>query len=220
MFNNVGMRRTATTLLIALAALCVMLAAALRGDAAWASERLSWFDGARPTASALEAVEILAASAGHGLEPKDYDADGLARAMARAAQEPLDAATIARLEQTLTAAMERYLADVHGGRIDAQQLPYGRNAPKRNPFDPAAYLQEALARGRLREAASEAPPRLSQYEQLRAELAQPNWRATATLRTIPHGRRRCHRCPLERTGIHRSWSPASPTSGWCGCANA
>ena len=171
MFNNVGMRRTATTLLIAFAALCVMLAAALRGDAAWASERLSWFDGTRPTASALEAVEILAASAGHGLEPKDYDADGLARAMARAAQEPLDAATIARLEQTLTAAMERYLADVHGGRIDAQQLPYGRNAPQRNPFDSAAYLQEARFRGRLREAAEDAAPRLSQYQQLRFALA-------------------------------------------------
>ena len=172
-----------------------MFAAVLRGDAAWASERLAWFDGARPTASALEAVEILAASAGHGLEPQDYDADGArARRWQRAAQEPLDAATIARLEQTLTAAMERYLADVHGGRIDAQQLPYGRTAPNRNPFDPAAYLQDALARGRLREAASEAAPRLSQYEQLRTELARyraltddPAW--NTPLPSLPAGTR-------------------------------
>lgn len=171
MFNNVGMWRNARALLIALAATCVMLGAALRGDAARASEQAAWFDGNRPTTSALEAVEILTAAASHGLEPKDYDADGLARAMARAAQGPLDAATIARLEQTLTAAMERYLADVHGGRIAAQQLPYGRTAPQRNPFDSAAYLQEARFRGRLREAAEDAAPRLSQYQQLRFALA-------------------------------------------------
>ncbi len=166
------MRCPARILLIALSALCVIFAVTLRSDAAQASERLAWFDGTRPTASAQQAVEILTAAANHGLEPRDYDADALARAMQRTAQEPLDAATIARLEQTLTAAMERYLADVHGGRIAAQQLPYGRTAPKRNPFDPVAYLQEALARGQLREAASEAAPRLSQYEQLRTELAR------------------------------------------------
>lgn len=194
MFNNVGMRRTARILLIALSTLCVMPAAALRGDAAGASEQLAWFDGTRPTTSALEAVEILAASAGHGLEPKDYDADGLASAMARAAQEPLDAATIAKLEQALTAAMERYLADVRGGRIAAQQLPYGRTAPQRNPFDSAAYLQEARFRGRLREAAEEAAPRLSQYQQLRFALASyraltddPAW--NAPLPSLPTGTR-------------------------------
>jgi len=61
---------------------------------------------------------------------------------------------------------------VHGGRISAQQLPYGRTAPTRNPLDPTVHLQDALARGRLREAAREAAPRLSQYEQLRTELAR------------------------------------------------
>jgi len=194
MFNNGGMRRTERTPLIAFVALCALFAAVLRGDAPWASERLAWFDGARPTASALQAVGILAASAGHGLEPQDYDADVLVRSLQRATQEPLDAATIAYLEQRLTAAMERYLADVHGGRISAQQLPYGRTAPNRNPFDPAAYLQDALARGRLREAASEAAPRLWQYEQLRTELARyraladdPAW--NTPLPALPAGTR-------------------------------
>ncbi len=194
MFNNMGMRCTARTLLIAFAALCVTVAAALPGDATGASERQAWFDGTRPTASARQAVEILAASAGHGLEPQDYDADSLFRSVQRATQEPLDAATIAHLEQALTAAMERYLADVHGGRISAQQLPYGRTAPKRNPFDPSTYLQEALARGRLREAAGEVAPRLSQYEQLRTELARyhaltgdPAWKAP--LPALPAGTR-------------------------------
>jgi murein L,D-transpeptidase YcbB/YkuD len=194
MFNNAGMRRPARTRLIALAGLCVMLATALGGDAAWASDRLAWFDGTRPTASAREAVEILTAAASHGLEPRDYDTDALARAIPRATQESLDAATIARLERTLTAAMERYLTDVHGGRIDARQLPYGRTAPQRNPFDSAAYLQEARFRGRLREAAEDAAPRLSQYQQLRFALASyralsddPAW--STPLPPLPPGTR-------------------------------
>ena len=192
MLNNASMRHLSTRLIRTLGVLCATLTVDFFAAATLANERLAWFEGARPTASAQQAAEILTAAASHGLQPRDYDTDGLARAMQRATQEPLDAATIARLEQTLTAAMERYLADVHGGRIAARQLPYGRTAPKRNPFDPTAYLQEALARGRLREAASEAAPRLSQYEQLRTELARyraltddPAWKTP--LPSLPPG---------------------------------
>jgi L,D-transpeptidase YcbB len=172
MFNNASMRHVPTRFFRPLGALGAMLTVLFFGAATLANERLAWFDGAQPTASARQAVALLTASASHGLEPRDYDADALARAVQRATQEPLDAAAIAYLEQALTAAMERYLADVHGGRISAQQLPYGRTAPKRNPFDPAVYLQDALARGRLREAAEEAAPRLTQYQQLRMALAR------------------------------------------------
>ncbi len=186
------MRCLLTRSSIAFAVLGATFAVVLLGTPV-ASERRTWFDGAWPTASAQQAVELLTASASHGLEPGDYDADALARTMQRATQEPLDAATIARLEQTLTAAMERYLADVHGGRVAAQQLPYGSAAPNRNPFDPAAYLQEALARGRLREAASEAAPRLTQYERLRVALShyralidEPAW--NSPLPPLPPGR--------------------------------
>src|SRR5512134_965947 len=95
-----------------------------------------------------------------GLEPKDYDADRLHQSVQRAAHEPLDAAAIAGIEQRLTAAMHRYLADVHSGRIDPQQLPHGYAAPGRAPFDAVATLQAALASGRLEGAARDVAPRI------------------------------------------------------------
>jgi murein L,D-transpeptidase YcbB/YkuD len=145
---------------------CGMPALAL-GQAASA-----WIDGGQPTAQARHAVALLADAASHGLEPKDYDAAALSQAVQRAAQQPLDAAATSRLQQHLTAAMQRYLGDLHAGRVAARDLPHGYAAPGRKAFDAATVLQEALTQGQLPEAARSAAPRLSQYEQLRAALTR------------------------------------------------
>ena len=137
-----------------------------------AAQGLPWFDGSRPGPQAHEAVAVLTAAASHGLAPQDYSADALGRAIAGAAQgSPLDAATVARLEQALTTAMERYLADVHSGRVEPQKIRHNFSPPEREPFDASAYLQAALAAGRLRDAAQEAAPRLPIYASLREALA-------------------------------------------------
>ncbi|ABM38882.1 L,D-transpeptidase family protein [Polaromonas naphthalenivorans] len=143
-----------------------------------------WFDGERPGAQAREAVQLLAAAATHGLVPQDYDASALGLAVSRAAQgTPPEAAAMAQLEQALSTAMERYLSDVHRGRIDPQKIHHNFSPPQREAFDAAAYLQAALAARRLTDAASEAAPRLPIYAQLREALARyrervnhPAWR--------------------------------------------
>jgi murein L,D-transpeptidase YcbB/YkuD len=169
------------------------LAFCVHGAFAADAARLSWFDGARPGTRALQAVELLMDARSHGLEPGDYDADALRQSLQRAAQEPLDPATAAELEVKLTAAMERYLGDVHSGRIDPQKLPHGYSAPGRPAFDPAAYLKTALASG-LPAAARDAAPRFPQYERLREALAQyralvdqPAWKTP--LPALPPGAR-------------------------------
>lgn len=131
---------------------------------------MSWFAGGRPTGQAQQAIELLSDAASHGLEPRDYDADSLGRAVLGAAPG-LDPAAAARLDHRLTAALERYFADLHDGRIDPAQLPRGYLAPKRERFDAGAYLRQALGSQRLPEAAREAAPRLAQYERLREALA-------------------------------------------------
>ena len=137
-----------------------------------------WFDGERPGAQAREAVEVLAAAATHGLVPQDYNASALGLAIAQAAQgSSPDAVPMARLEQALTTAMERYLFDVHRGRIDPQKIHHNFSPPLHKAFDAAAYLQTALAAGRLADAASEAAPRLPLYAQLREALARYRERA-------------------------------------------
>ena len=111
--------------------------------------------------------------------------------------------------------MERYLADLRRGRIDPQQLPHGYAAPRRDDFDPASYLQAALAGKRLPAAAREAAPRIPQYERLREALAKyrllvdrPAWNdASAGIAA---------RC---RAALRRSSNLARPGSACRCCGN-
>jgi L,D-transpeptidase YcbB len=159
-----------------------------------AAERLLWFDGAQPTAQARQAISLLRDARTHGLEPADYDADRLADALDRLGAGRPDSAAVAVLDRRLTAALERYLADLHDGRITPDQLPPGYVRPRRAPFDAAAALRAALAGDRLPDAALEASPHIAQYERLREALAHyrtlvdhPAWKSP--LPPLPPGPR-------------------------------
>ncbi|HJV96773.1 MAG TPA: L,D-transpeptidase family protein [Albitalea sp.] len=152
-----------------------------------------WFDGAQPRPEAREAVALLADAASHGLDPQDYAAAAWQQALARAAQGSVDADAIARWDEGLSAAMQRYLSDLHSGRIDPRQIHQNFKPARRDPFDPAAVLRDALAAHRLADAVREAAPPLSQYERLRDALARyralvghPAWQQA--LPPLPRGR--------------------------------
>jgi len=132
-----------------------------------------WFDGARPAPQAREAVELLRAAHSHGLDPHDYDADALAEALAgaAAAAQPLDAAAVDRIERLLTRALRRYLADVHGGRVDPRALHVAFRTP-RDSFDPDAKLAVALAARRVQGLDRDAAPQVPQYQRLREALTR------------------------------------------------
>lgn len=159
-----------------------------------ASEVLPWFDGARPGPQALQAVEFLAAASSHGLEPRDYAASALKQVVERASDgAPLIPDEAARLDEALTTAMERYLADLHGGRIDPRHIHQRFKPAHRESFDPAVVLRTALAQHRLPEALAEAEPQLPMYGRLREALARyrswvdhPAWRDA--LPPLPAGR--------------------------------
>jgi murein L,D-transpeptidase YcbB/YkuD len=153
--------------------LCAAVLACGLAGAAVNAVALPWFDGGRPTAAARQAVELLETSASDGLDPQDYRADAWRAALLQAELgPPPDAAGSARLEQALDLAMQRYLGDLHGGRIDPQQIHHDFKPPRRGEFDPAVYLQAALAAQRLPEAAREAAPALALYRELREQLAR------------------------------------------------
>ena len=144
----------------------------LGGGTALAADGLLWFEGGRPGPQAGQAVELLSAAASHGLEPLDYDAAALRQALTRAAVDAApDPAASERLDQALTAAMQRYLADLHQGRIDPRQIHHNFRPPRRADFDAAATLRSALAAQRLPDAVREAAPRMPLYERLREALA-------------------------------------------------
>lgn len=149
----------------------LMLVLATGGHAA--GDAPAWFDGARPGALAREAVALLADAASHGLEPRDYRADALRQAVLQAEQGSApEAALRARLERQLAAALQRYLSDLHRGRVDPATLRAAYAAPHGDGFDAAALLQRSLARERLADAVRAAAPQLPQYEHLREALAR------------------------------------------------
>jgi murein L,D-transpeptidase YcbB/YkuD len=176
-------------------ALAMTLCLCAGSATATAADGLLWFHGGRPGPQAGQAVELLAGAASQGLEPQDYAADALQQAVARAAQgPPLGPAAIERLDLALTTAMERYLTDLHGGRIDPRHIDNGYTLPQRDEFDPAATLNAALAAGHLADAAQAAAPRMPQYERLRQALARF--------------------CRPVRAAEPARWNRGRPTRGW------
>ncbi|MGE5161994.1 MAG: L,D-transpeptidase family protein [Betaproteobacteria bacterium] len=186
MNQNSKMRMT-RQLLAASLALLVHVAAA--------SAPLAWSNDGRPTALAREAIALLEEAPTHGLDPVDYDAARLAQSAGRLARPgAADPAAVAVFDRHLTAAMTRFLADLHHGRIAPDQLPHGYLPATRATFDAEAALRRALAAGRLDDAVKEAAPRLAQYDRLREALAQyralaghPAWKSP--LPPLPPGSR-------------------------------
>src|SRR5450830_140826 len=128
LIDNIGMRMaSAVSRFLRGAAIALWLCC----GSSMAADGLLWFGGGRPGPQARQAVELLAAAATHGLEPQDYNASALLQAVTDAAQgSPPEPATIARLEQALTTAMQRYLADLHVGRIDPRLIHHDFNPPR------------------------------------------------------------------------------------------
>ena len=143
----------------------------LAGPALAADEPV-WFDAGRPSVQAQQAVDLLADAASHGLDPRDYDAAALQQALARA-QPGLPPEAAARLGQALTQAMQRYLGDLHDGRIDPRLIHHDFDVARRAPFDAAQLLRSLPPDAAVRAAV----PQLPLYEQLREQLARYRARA-------------------------------------------
>lgn len=143
-----------------------------------------WLVDGKPSQAAQAAVKTLTNAGAEGLEPRDYDADGLQRTLDQAIQHaPLQGDAGQRFDNALTAAMTRYLGDLHNGRVDPRKV--NANFPERNAsFDPNTYLRNALAANRLAEATRDAAPSFPLYGTLREALSryrtladQPYWKS-------------------------------------------
>jgi murein L,D-transpeptidase YcbB/YkuD len=97
------------------------------------------------------AIELLADAGSHGLDPLDYSVPVLRAAFERIGADP-------RLDTALATAMQRYLHDLHDGRVPPA-------SPAR--FDAEATLRAALALQDLPLAVRQSAPALPQYERLR-----------------------------------------------------
>ena len=157
----------------AISVVCLAIALTTASKLAAATDSPLWFDAESPLPIAREAVELLAMAPADGLDARDYHADSLHRAMARAISgPPLSEEQVDQLDRSLTLALRRYLSDLHRGRVDPQQLGANYSAAAGAAFDAAALLASAVADDRLGQAARAAAPSSSQYAGLRDALAR------------------------------------------------
>ncbi len=154
---------------------------------------------------ARAALSLLADAASHGLAPEDYDAAGLAQTFAHPRVSPREADAA---DQALTRAFERYLSELHRGRVDPVALHHDFRVGRPDPFDPAQALRQALLRQDPGAAVAAAVPPLPLYGRLRAALAHYRQLAgdPAWSRPLP---------PLPRASQSRS-AKLEPGQPWVG----
>ena len=150
-----------------------LLALAMVSGAAGAADAMLWFDAGRPTSEAREAVDVLLSAAEQGLDPRDYGAASLAQQLTQLAQapKPVDAELLL-LEGALTEALQRYLADLQGGRVEPRQIHADFDLPRNTRPDTLAMLSRAATDRRVAEALRQAEPTLPMYASLRQALAR------------------------------------------------
>jgi murein L,D-transpeptidase YcbB/YkuD len=175
--------------------------------AAAADDAPRWFEAGRPTAAAQQAVARLLDARSHGLDPADYAAEPLQQALARAQQAPPAADAAAALDRALTEASQRWLNDLHAGRIDPRRVDQHFEPARRADFDAAAVLRAAVQAGDLAPAERAAAPALPPYEQLRAALARHR-----ALADDPAWREPLPPLPAARRGAPK----LEPGQGWAG----
>lgn len=120
-----------------------------------------WIDAqGGPSAQALQAVQLLQDASSEGLNPDDYQANILARALQQ--DTPVD-----MWAPQLTAAMQHYLRDLRQGRVPPQEV----QEHYRQPDTTELVLEQALANARLPDLVRRATPAMPQYRELRNALA-------------------------------------------------
>jgi murein L,D-transpeptidase YcbB/YkuD len=152
--------------------------AALPGSGAGAPlPATRWCREGKPTALATQATAMLRAAGDEGLLPSAYDAGRIAAAMERlsAAAVPVPG-EVARFESALDAALERYLTDVHRGRVDPRRAGFDYHAGDRERIP--GLIEKALQGGDLASALARAEPAYPQYDRLKQALRR--YRALAT----------------------------------------
>jgi murein L,D-transpeptidase YcbB/YkuD len=114
-------------------------------------------------------LALVEASVEHGLDPADYHAAALRRALA---EPPANEAGLAERELLLTDSLVRLAYHLHFGKLNPRQLYPGWNFRRSlGSVDPVQALEAALAAPRLQDAVERFAPQLPMYRDLRVSLS-------------------------------------------------
>jgi len=174
-----------------------------------------WVADGEPTAGALALVRTLQQADAYGLEPQDYDADGLAALAAGASGaggvlsaastvKPVDAtrrATIdaqrwATFDVDLSAAALKLVCDLHYGRIDPRAAGFDLGTPRPDDLDLARELVMLATSHDLASELAAVEPQFLHYQLL--ERALPRYRLLAVSDSAAAAKVRKIELTLER----------------------
>ncbi len=134
----------------------------------------NWLDAnGKPVNQALDALETLTNASHQGLNPADYHTAELWQKFAHL----VSGGTLAphqqqALNEQLTSSLEKYLNDLHHGRVDPHEV-HQKFKPRPQPaFDARTYIAEAFAQNRVRDALRQAQPQVPMYDALVKAMAQ------------------------------------------------
>lgn len=130
-----------------------------------------WFEHEAPLKAAFDAVALLAEVPTDGLNPVDYKAAWLQQQLASAADARASPQEHAKFDIALTAAMLRFLTDLHYGRVDPRDIGWRLDVGPRKIYDAAAVLRAAIGHDGIAAAVGAAQPQLPIYARLKAALA-------------------------------------------------
>ena len=129
-----------------------------------------WIRGNEPTSQATYLIEALRASRLKGLNPSDYDAEGLATQSK--SLKGASAVAQASFDASLTIATMRYISDLRIGRINPKHLKFGIDVQSKKYNLPEFITQQVVNAGDIQSALDQIEPPYAGYRRIETTLKQ------------------------------------------------
>jgi murein L,D-transpeptidase YcbB/YkuD len=129
-----------------------------------------WIKGDEPTSQATYLLEALRASRLKGLNPSDYDAEGLATQSK--SLKGASAAAQASFDASLTLATMRYISDLRIGRINPKHLKFGIDVQSKKYNLPEFITQQVVSAGDVQSVLDQIEPPYVGYRRIESMLKQ------------------------------------------------
>jgi murein L,D-transpeptidase YcbB/YkuD len=128
-------------------------------------------DDGKANKNADEAIKLLEAAAGHGLNPADYDTSML-RQKLMALKAPFDVHSkdVALYDTAISLSLLRFMHNLHYGRINPTDLHFNIQLRAEKTLDLPALIKASIAADTLPSLPSSVEPTLQQYKKLKQAL--------------------------------------------------
>jgi murein L,D-transpeptidase YcbB/YkuD len=129
-----------------------------------------WIKGDEPTSQATYLIEVLRGSRLKGLNPSDYDAEGLGTQSKSI--KGASAVAQASFDASLTMATMRYISDLRIGRINPKHLKFGIDVHSKKYNLPEFIVQQVASAGDVKSALDQIEPPYAGYRRIETTLKQ------------------------------------------------